>query len=125
MLPKNHKQYIKPTAEKLDQSPVLIQDAVDFYYSALRKSLNHMKAPLIQVENLGTFSAKSNKLVALIQKYRAQLDALLRPKSFFKMGFRKDIENKLRRAENLKLLIELEKKRKQEFISKKKDGSDK
>lgn len=81
-----------------------------------------MKAPAIQIENLGTFSVKSNKLPALIQKHKAHLASLDKPKTFFKMALRKEVELRLYRVELLKQMIDKERQRKAEFISNKKNG---
>ena len=55
MLPKNNKHFIKPTADKLDVDVELVEDAVRFFYSEVRKTLVEMKGPNIQIENLGSF----------------------------------------------------------------------
>ena len=55
MLPKNSKHYILPTAEEVNIDPQIVEDAISFYYSTLRKALIELKCHYIQVENLGSF----------------------------------------------------------------------
>jgi len=118
MLPKKSEHFIKPTADKLDLDIELVDDAVSFFYTCLRKSLVEMKGPNIQVENLGSFKAKANELPKLASKYKKHLD-VLEPETFNQMAVKKDIEVKLERVLNLTKMIGSERFRKQQFINKK------
>ena len=62
MIPKSHKNFIKPTAKELNVDEILVSDVVGFYYSELRKSLNDIASINIKVDSLGTFSIKSKEL---------------------------------------------------------------
>ncbi len=70
MLPKSSKHFIKPTADQLECNLTLVEDAVGFFYQELRRNLVEMKHPNIQVQNLGSFKAKTNELPKLIAKYQ-------------------------------------------------------
>lgn len=116
MLPKSSKHYIKPTADKLDLDTELVDDAVSFFYTTLRKTLVAMKGPNIQVENLGSFKAKPNELPKLASKYKKHLD-VLEPETFNQMAIKKDIETMLKQVNDLSKMIASEKFRKQQFIN--------
>ncbi len=115
MLPKNSKHFIKPTADRLDCSMQLVDDAVSFFYSAVRKSLTEMEGPNIQVENLGSFKAKPKELPKLAAKLKKNLD-VLKPETFNQMTMQKNLTLKLQRVVNLQKLMLREKIRKSEFI---------
>lgn len=118
MLPKNSKHFIKPTADRLDLDAELVDDAVSFFYSSLRKTLVEMKGPNIQVDNLGSFKAKPNELPKLASKYKKHLE-VLEPETFNQMAIKKDLEIKLERVLKLTKMIGSERFRKQQFINKK------
>jgi nucleoid DNA-binding protein len=115
MLPKNSKHFIKPTADELDCSPELVDDAVSFFYSELRKNLIDMTGPNIQIENLGSFKTKPNELPKLIVKYQTHLD-VLKPETFNQMKLQKDLETKLEKVLGLQKQINSEKFRKTKFM---------
>lgn len=114
MLPKNSKHFIKPTADELDCSPELVDDAVSFFYSELRKNLIDMTGPNIQIENLGSFKAKPNELPKLVVKYKTHLD-VLKPETFNQMKLQKELETKLEKVLGLQKQINSEKFRKTKF----------
>lgn len=118
MLPKSSKHCIAPTAEELGQDSQLIQDAVGFYYSLLRKTLVELSHTNIQIENLGTFSVKRKEVPLLIKKYNKHLGILTKD-TFNQMTLRKETEKKLANAIKLQGMIDTEKTRKHEFITKK------
>lgn len=115
MIPKNHKIFIKETAEKLDKDEVLIEDAIGFFYSAVRKTLTDMTYPNISINNLGTFKVKKGKLVALDKKYEAHLNVLDNPESFAQMTIKKEIEQKYKSVQKLSKEVEEEKQRKDQI----------
>lgn len=113
MLPKNSKEYIKPTAEQLGKDPQLVADVVGFYYAELRKVLADLSYHNIQVEELGMFKVKSQKLPGLIAKYTAQLETL-RKDSYEHMRIREELTAKRDKAIAVQKLIKEEHKRKEE-----------
>lgn len=112
MLPKNSKEYIKPTSEKLGKDPQLIADVVGFYYAELRKALADLTYHNIQVEELGMFKVKFQKLPFLIAKYMGELENL-RKDSYEHMHIREDLTAKLNKAIAVQKLIKEEHKRKE------------
>lgn len=115
MLPKNSKHFIKPTADELDCSTELVDDAVSFFYSELRKNLINMTGPNIQIENLGSFKVKPNELPKLVAKYQKHLD-VLKPETFNQMKLQKELQHKLEKVLNLQKQVNSEKLRKAKFI---------
>ena len=76
MNPKKPKNFIKPTAEVLGLSEALVDDAVGFYYSAVRKALSELESPSITVTNLGTFKVRYNRIPVFEKRYQRYLDNL-------------------------------------------------
>jgi len=114
MLPKTHKHYIQPTAEELDCTVTLVEDAVGFFYQELRKALVEMRHINIKVLNLGSFQAKPGELPKLVHKYEKHLK-VLQPETFNQMATRQDLKLKLERVNNLRSMIEKERERRAEF----------
>jgi len=118
MLPKNSKHYVQPTADSLNIEYGLTEDVISFYYKELRSTLSNLKCHNVQVENLGTFKAKSKELPKLYMKYTSHL-AVLKTDTFNQMAIKKDITDKLERVVNLQSLIREDNKRKLSFLKKK------
>lgn len=121
MLPKKSKHYIKPTADKLDCDPELVDDIINFFYSEVRKSLINMEGPTIHVVNLGSFHAKQRELPKLVAKYTKHLE-VLEPETFSQMKTKKAVENKLEKVLKLQEAFNNESKRKQEFYKTKNES---
>lgn len=115
MLPKNSKHYIEPTAEKLGLDSQFVEDVVSFYYSALRKALVNLESHNIQVEKLGTFKVKKKEIPKIIKKYKKHLSVVTKD-TFSQMQIRKELTEKLERAERLQELINADKERKKKFL---------
>jgi hypothetical protein len=118
MLPKNSKHYIVPTAEQLELDLQLVEDAVSFYYANLRSALSNLVCHNIQVENLGSFKAKSRDLPKLVIKYKKHL-SVIKTDTFNQMAIKKDVESKLEKVVNLQKLIKEDKERKAKFLKNK------
>lgn len=114
MLPKSSNHFIKPTADQLECDLTLVEDAVGFFYQELRRNLVEMKHPNIQVQNLGSFKAKTKELPKLIAKYQNHLDSLGKD-TFKKMGTRADLKVKLEKVMSLQGQIKNEAKRRAAF----------
>lgn len=121
MLPKKSKDFIKDISEELNLDEMYVQDVVNFYYSTLRTTLSNLEHHTIQIENLGSFKAKTNSLPKLIMKHMTHLEHL-KADTFHKMSIKKDVEDKLEKAIALQKMIKEENKRKWEFFKAKKDG---
>lgn len=115
MIPKNHKIFIKETAKELDKNEVLIEDAIGFFYTAVRKTLTDMVYPNININNLGTFKIKRTTLKKLHKKYEAHLNVLDNPESFSQMTIKKEIEQKYENVQKLSKELTKEKIRKDQI----------
>jgi hypothetical protein len=124
MLPKSSKHFIKPTADKLGYDTELVDDAVGFFYKALRKTLVDMKGPNIQVPNFGSFKTKERELPKLLAKYNQHLN-ILKPETFTQAKIQKELQHKLKKVEALQKQILEEKARKAIFIKEKKERDEK
>tara|TARA_R110002020_G_scaffold23658_5_gene78630 strand:- start:13996 stop:14367 length:372 start_codon:yes stop_codon:yes gene_type:complete len=118
LLPKNSKHYVIPTAEDLNTNSQLVEDIVSFYYASLRKALSSLDCHNIQVEKIGTFKIRKNKVPRLIAKYKKHL-SVLKTETFNQMAIKKEVEQRLKEVENLKKLLDSEKERRNEFLKKK------
>ena len=94
MLPKSSKHYIQPTASKLNLDIELVEDAVGFYYTFLRRALVDLAHYNIQIEGLGSFKIKQKELPKLMKKYSNHLGAI-EPDTFNRMAIIKETEAKL------------------------------
>jgi len=115
MNPKKPKEFIKPTAEALEVSETFVDDAIGFYWAAVRKALSDLESPSIAVTNLGTFKTRYNRIPALEKKYQRYLDNLEADHmTFNKHTIQNLSKQKLEGLANIKQKMELEYERKQE-----------
>jgi len=70
MIPKKHKEFKEGIAQELGIHENVVDDFLSFYYSKIRTSLSSLDYPKIQVDGLGTFSIRKNKLEQKIKKYK-------------------------------------------------------
>lgn len=124
MNPKNHKEFIKPTADKLGCSEILVEDSVEFFYSHLQKMMGSLEYQQIEVLNLGTFKVRPKEVENLIQSQEHFLKKIGTPQTMNKMGVKRSVEVTLEKAKALEQKIEDERTRKKEFIKKKYGGED-
>ena len=78
MNPKKHKVFKEGLDEEFDVSKELIDDLIHFYYSEVRSALSEFKDININIENLGSFSLKKNKLEKSVIKHRNIINKLER-----------------------------------------------
>ena len=121
MLPKDSKHFIVPTADELDVDSKLVESAVSFYYSTLRKGLSDLKCPYVQVESLGLFKTKERELPKLYAKYTKHLTVLTK-ETFVQMTLKKEIQSKLDKVIAVQDLIKADKARKEQFLKDKNDN---
>lgn len=117
MLPKKSKEFVKPTAEKLQVDEQLVEDVTGFYYSRLRKMLVNLEYPLIQVEGLGVLRASRKKLPQLLARHYKHLQVLTKD-TFTQMQMRKEVSEKIERVNNMIELMHKERVRRHEFMTK-------
>tara|TARA_R110002167_G_scaffold277831_1_gene483717 strand:+ start:2601 stop:2996 length:396 start_codon:yes stop_codon:yes gene_type:complete len=121
MNPKRPKDFIKPTAEILEQSETLVDDVIGFYWSTVRKALSELGGPSITVTNLGTFKVRYKKIKALEKKHQMYLDSLeVDHMTFAKHTLQNISKKKLEGLDNIRKQMEEEFKRKQEVRTKRK-----
>ncbi len=108
MKPKSHKDFIKETADKLNIKDSVVEDCVEFFYAAVRKSLANMQHTNVHVQNLGTFKVKKTELDKLYRKYKNHLNILETPETFVQMKIKKEVEEKFEKVKNLYNIINAE-----------------
>ena len=69
MLPYKAKEFIVPTANKLECSVSLVEDITSFYWQTVRTTLSNPENVAITVANFGVFKIKPWKLEQFIIKY--------------------------------------------------------
>ena len=62
MNPKSHKDFKEGIADEVGVHPSVVEDFITFYYGKLRKKLSALEFPRINVDGLGTFYLRKNKL---------------------------------------------------------------
>lgn len=115
MIPKSHKTFIKPTAEKTKQNEILVADVIGFYYSGVRKSLTDIESVNVKLDNLGTFTIRPKELNKLKDSLTSHLKRLENPETFNQMRVKKDIEERFDKVTKACELVESEKLRKKEI----------
>lgn len=113
MNPKNHKEFTKDVANKLEVSEDLVRSFVDFYYSKVRKNLSDLTYPYINIENLGLFSLRKNMLDKEVEKYKNFIKSL----NLNKYG---DFEKQVSAKRNLDVLLNAQLKY-EEILAKKRE----
>jgi predicted AlkP superfamily phosphohydrolase/phosphomutase len=115
LIPKSHKLFIKPTAEKVGENEILVADVVGFYYSEVRKSLTDIESINVKIDLLGTFTIKAKELNKLKDSLTSHLKRLENPETFNQMRVKKDIEEKFEKVTKASELMESEKARKKQI----------
>lgn len=75
MKPTKAKTLIKKTANELGISEILVQDAVDFYYSTVRKKIESLKYPTLYLHHIGTLRLSRRKLQKSIDHLKKLLES--------------------------------------------------
>jgi nucleoid DNA-binding protein len=115
LIPKSHKIFINPTAEETGFSKILVEDAVGFYYSELRRLLNEIDSISIKIDKLGTFKVKPKEIRRLRARLSTHLNALKDPETFNQMRIKKDLEDRLKKVERISKMIKEEYERKKQI----------
>lgn len=100
LLPHKSKEFIKPTADILKQSNLLIEDVTTFYWQQVRFNLSNPTDISINVAYFGSFTVKPWKLDQFILKYQnivehTELDTFVKFASVKQLEKRKIILDKL------------------------------
>ncbi len=115
MLPKNSKHFIQPTADELNYDKTIVEDVISFFYEDVRRTLVEMRGPNIQVENLGSFKVRNNKIPKLINKYEQYLNTLDK-KEFSQVAIIRSVEKRLEKTLRLKKIMDEETQRKKDHL---------
>lgn len=90
----------------------LTKDAVEFYWSEVRKALTEMRHHAIFIDNLGTFKAKEQRLNEALEKYQG-MSTHNDGSTFRKMSMKQEHESRIVKITNLLSLIEGDRTKKQ------------
>jgi len=115
LLPKNSKHFIQPTADELNYDKTIVEDVISFFYEDVRRTLVEMRGPNIQVENLGSFKVRNNKIPKLINKYEQYLNTLDK-KEFSQVAIIRSVEKRLEKTLRLKKIMDEETQRKKDHL---------
>lgn len=74
MNPKKSKELIPVVAKELEMDEILVKKVIDFYWNSVRKSMEDLKYPDIQVANFGRFVIKQNTFDKKIEGHKKYLD---------------------------------------------------
>lgn len=113
--PKKVNLLYKEAAEKLNIPESDLTDIVSFYWQQVRKSMEGLSEPNIQVENFGTFTVKPRALKAAMYKYENFI-ASVNAKDFRKYPYYKIAVDKLEKFKVLSNAIQKENLRKKDKI---------
>lgn len=122
MNPKKHKEFIKPTADELGLSEVLVSDLTSFYWSSVRKHISSLEHHRISVINLGTFKAQWKKIPKMIEKHQNIYNSLTEKEtSFENHGAIKNMEENLEKLRKMKEVMIEEHARRKKVKQKRKE----
>jgi len=74
--PKSHKNFREGIADEVGVHQSVVDDFITFYYAKVRKKLSSLDYPRINVDGLGTFYLRKNKLEKAIKKNKSFLGNL-------------------------------------------------
>lgn len=130
MNPKKSNNLYKDVAEELGLPESQVSDIVSYYWSNVRKYLESMDEPVVDVENLGVFYVKSKSLDREIQKNEDYV-RIINPANLKKFQFYNTAQQRLKRFYSIKEKIKDQlslkhqfKATKNENLEKNQDGMD-
>ena len=115
MRPKKSRVLYKELAEQKNLSSNLIESLVDFYYKNVITLLSELYHPKINITGLGLFIAREQSIKKAIPKFEKYLHN--HDTSTYSAYYNKKmLEEKVEFLYSIKDQIEIEKKRKEEFL---------
>ena len=114
MNPKKHKNLLKNLHEDLGLDQDLVELAMDFYWSNVRKTIISVAYPRINIENLGIFEVKLKTLQKTIFKYENSLQKLANA-NFAEYPRYENMKKRLDILENTREVILTERQRKKQI----------
>jgi nucleoid DNA-binding protein len=112
--PKKHKNLLKDLHEDLGLDQDLVELAMDFYWSSVRKTIISVAYPKINIENLGIFEVKLKTLQKTIFKYENSLQKLANA-NFAEYPRYENMKKRLDILENTREVILTERQRKKQI----------
>jgi nucleoid DNA-binding protein len=117
--PKSHKEFKDSIADEVGVHPQVVDDFITFYYGKLRKKLSSLAYPRINVDGLGTFHLRKNKLEKAILKNKSLLGNIAK-RTYNGFAKSEDIQNNIIQMEAAMQQLEEDIKNKKEFRNGKK-----
>jgi len=115
MRPKKAKEFIKPTALKMDLSESMVEDIVSFYWSAIQKALSNIESASVTVASLGIFKVRVKNIKKLQARYTKYLENTnIESMTFNKHSVKKLAEFKLERITIIEKELEEQRQKKEE-----------
>jgi hypothetical protein len=116
LIPKKAKDFIKPTAEELNVPTELVEDLANFFWDEVHRSVNAMAYHRIDVPGLGVFTSKPKKL----EEFKLRCEKILSREAVTpqEKAIRRDIEDRIGKANGLLKLWEMEQVRRQKKMKK-------
>ena len=118
MNPKKHKEFEEGIAEEVGVHPQVVDDFISFYYAKLRKKLSQLDYQRINVDGLGTFYLRKNKLENAIKRQKSMLGNIAK-RTYNGYAKSENIIENISQMDNALKQIELDILRKKEFKLKK------
>lgn len=121
MIPKKPNILYKQVAEDLNLPESLVDTYMTFYYKEVRKLLSNLSYTKINIDGLGQMQVKERTIDGLINKYNNRVNKA-NTNTFSNYFDKKNLEIKLEKMNNIKLVLQQEKQLKDKFLKGKQDG---
>ena len=118
MNPKSHKEFKKGIADEVGVHPSVVDDFVSFYYAKVRQKLSSLAFPRINVNGLGTFYLRKNKLDKSIMKNKSLLGNIAK-RTYNGFAKSEDIQNNILQMEKAMAQLEQDISNKKKFRNEK------
>jgi nucleoid DNA-binding protein len=118
MIPKKPNILYKEIAEENDISENLVDALIGFYYKDVRKELSGLTHTRVNIDGLGQFVVKARTVDALILKCE-RIIAKTDNYKFSSYFNKKRLESKLEDLRAIKVKLDADKEKKQEFLKEK------
>ena len=118
MVPKKPNILYKEIAEENDISENLVDALIGFYYKDVRKELSGLTHTRVNIDGLGQFVVKARTVDALILKCE-RIIAKTDNYKFSSYFNKKRLESKLEDLRTIKVKLDADKEKKQEFLKEK------
>lgn len=120
MVPRKVKSLYQPAAEVTGVEATLVESIVSFYWSEVKKAMIEGHAHNIMLHNLGTFTARPDKVQGLIDKYNRNL-LYIQPTTFQRCHVIQEIKKRKETLERIQVSINEDKIKKQ-LVKEKRNG---